>query len=238
MLLLFDIDGTLLDTGGAGGAALLDAVEEIHGVGREDFPPLELAGATDGGITRDIFERLGARHEPGEVERYHECYLAHLARRLAEPAFAGRLLPGVRELLRSLAAMDDVHLGLLTGNLRRGADLKLRRFDIEHYFADGAFGDDAVDRNHLGPVARRRMEAAAGRCFGLHEIIVIGDTPKDIACAHALGARCLALTTGKPAREDLAPHAPWMLLDDLADPALPRILLQSCRSPLPVPMHA
>lgn len=238
MLLLFDIDGTLLDTGGAGGAALLDAVEELHGVAREDCPPLELAGATDGGITLDIFNRLGLRHEPDEIERYHERYLAHLARRLAEPAFAGRLLPGVQELLGSLAAMEDAHLGLLTGNLRRGATMKLRRFGIEHYFADGAFGDDAVDRNLLGPVARRRMEAASGRPFSLHEIIVIGDTPKDIACAHALGARCLALTTGKPTREDLTPHGPWMVLDDLADPALPRILLQSCRSPRPVPMPA
>lgn len=238
MLVLFDIDGTLLDTGGAGGAALLDAVEELHGVAREDFPPLELAGATDGGITRDIFARLGVRHERREIERYHECYLAHLERRLGEPSFPGRLLPGVRGLLESLAGLEEAHLGLLTGNLRRGADLKLQRFGIAHHFRDGAFGDDAEDRNLLGPVARRRMEAAAGRPFALEEIIVIGDTPKDIACARALGARCVALTTGKPAREDLAPHAPWMLLDDLADPALPWILLESCRHPRPAPMHA
>ena len=236
MLLLFDIDGTLLDTGGAGGAALLDAVEELHGVPREEFPPLELAGATDGGITRGILAHLGVGHERAAVERFHECYLGHLARRLAEPAFPGRLLPGVVALLDELRAMEDVHLGLLTGNLRRGAGMKLARLGIDRYFADGAFGDDAEDRDLLGPVARARMESAAGRRFHLGEIIVLGDTPKDIACARALGARCVALATGKPTREDLAAHSPWMLLDGLAHAGLPTILLRSCRSLFPAPM--
>jgi phosphoglycolate phosphatase len=236
MLLLFDIDGTLLDTGGAGGAALLDAVEELYGVPRAAVPPLELAGATDGGITRDLFSQLKLPHDEITVRQYHECYLAHLDRRLNDTAFAGELLSGVRDLLRVLSEQADVHLGLLTGNLRRGAWLKLERFGIESHFADGAFGDDAEDRNHLGPIARRRMESLSGGFFSPEEIIVIGDTPKDIACAHALGARCLAVATGKPSRSELEKHAPWMLLDDLANPDLPRILRESCQPTRPVTM--
>jgi phosphoglycolate phosphatase-like HAD superfamily hydrolase len=238
MLLLFDIDGTLLDTGGAGGAALLDAVEELYGVPREAVPPLELAGATDGGITRDLFAQLNLPHSETTVRQYHECYLAHLDRRLNDPGFAGELLTGVHDLLRTLSEEGGAHLGLLTGNLRHGAWLKLERFGIEGYFADGAFGDDAADRNHLGPIAQRRMESLAGRSFHPEQIIVIGDTPKDIACAHALGARCLAVATGKPSREELGKHAPWMLLDDLANPDLPRILHESCRSARPVTIQA
>ena len=214
-LLLFDIDGTLLDTGGEGGRALLDAVEEVFGIPRARIPRLELAGATDGGITRQIMGHVGRSFEEATVADYHRSYLAHLRRRLHDTAFGGVLLPGVTALLPRLAARDDVHLGLLTGNLRRGAEQKLRRFGIWEYFAEGAFGDDAEDRNLLGPVAKARMERVSGARYAADDVFVIGDTPKDIACAHAMGARSIAVATGGFTRAQLEAHSPWAVLDSL-----------------------
>lgn len=218
-LLLFDIDGTLLDTGGAGGASLLDAVEDVLGLPRHALPPLNLAGATDGGILAQIFAHAGRGMDAETRDAYLASYLGHLHRRLQAPDFPGVTLPGVLALLPALAAAGGADIGLLTGNVRRGAELKLARFDLGGYFLDGAFGDDAVDRNLLGPFALRRMSQATGRGYEARDVIVIGDTPKDIACAHAIGARCLAVGTGQVATAELLPHQPWQCLDDLADTA-------------------
>jgi phosphoglycolate phosphatase len=216
-LLLFDIDGTLLDTGGAGAGALLDAAEEVFSVRREDLPPLDLAGATDGGVIRQLFQ--DARHEFGEekAEAFRDFYLRRLGERVHGADFAGRLLMGVAELLSHLQGANGYAIGLLTGNLRRGAQIKLDRFGIDHHFVDGGFGDDGVQRNDLGPVAVRRMEQATGRSFRSDQVIVIGDTPKDIACAQAMGARCIAVGTGRFKCAELEVFAPWKVLEDLGD---------------------
>jgi phosphoglycolate phosphatase len=224
-LLLFDIDGTLLDTGGAGGASLLDAVEEIFGVPRAQLPPLNLAGATDGGIVRQLFGQVGREMDDTSVQTYMDCYLGHLRRRLAHEDFPGLVLPGIPSLLQALIAEGSADIGLLTGNVRRGAEMKLARFDLHPHFVDGAFGDDAEDRNLLGPVAMRRMSAATGRSYTVEDVIVIGDTPKDIACAHAIGARCLAVGTGHFEAEALRVHQPWMCLESLAQTEQVRDLL-------------
>lgn len=216
-LLLFDIDGTLLETGGAGAAALLDAAETVLEVRREDLPPLDLAGATDGGVIRKLFADAGRELTDDKTADFRQCYLQRLEESLLRSEFAGRLLEGVRVLLDGLQGSNGFAMGLLTGNLRRGAQLKLDRFRIAHHFTDGGFGDDGVDRNDLGPVAVHRMQRATNRTFAPDQVIVIGDTPKDIACAHAMGARCLAVATGKFDRASLSPFAPWMLLDDLSD---------------------
>lgn len=216
-LLLFDIDGTLLDTGGAGAAALLDAAEAVLEVKREHLPPLDLAGATDGGVIRQLF--IDAKLEFGEerANAFRDHYLERLRVRLHQGDFPGRLLAGVTELLPRLKGVDAFALGLLTGNLRRGAQLKLGRFDIHHHFVDGGFGDDGIHRNELGPVAVLRMEQATARKFNPEQVIVIGDTPKDVACAHAMGARCLAVATGKFTRPELESLSPWKVMDDLTD---------------------
>ncbi|MDB6076023.1 MAG: gph 2 [Verrucomicrobiaceae bacterium] len=216
-LLLFDIDGTLLDTRGSGLGALLDAAEEVFGVPRDSLPPLDLAGATDGGVVRKLFSDAGLPMTEEHAQRYRDSYLGHLKRRLHADVFAGRLLPAVEELLAALGKHDHVHLGLLTGNLRIGAGYKLKRFLIDHHFIDGAFGDDAEDRNLLGPIAVERMTKARGHPFDIEEVIVIGDTPKDIACARALGARCLGVATGAFGLHHLSPHEPWQCLVDFAE---------------------
>lgn len=215
-LLLFDIDGTLLETAGSGGAALLDAAEEVLQVSRELLPPLDLAGATDSGVIRKLFTQAGHGQEPQRVDAFLASYLGHLERRLKGAEFRGRLFPGVVELLEELAKRPGVDLGLLTGNVRRGAELKLGRFGLNAYFLDGAFGDDEEDRNLLGPVALRRLATTTGRSYTPEEVVVIGDTPKDIACAAAMGARCLAVGTGVFGVDQLRAHSPWLVLDDLA----------------------
>jgi phosphoglycolate phosphatase-like HAD superfamily hydrolase len=145
-----------------------------------------------------------------------DCYLGHLRRRLAHDDFPGLVLPGIPSLLQALIAEGSADIGLLTGNVRQGAEMKLARFDLHPHFVDGAFGDDAEDRNLLGPVAMRRMSDATGRSYAVEDVIVIGDTPKDIACAHAIGARCLAVGTGHFEAEALRVHQPWMCLESLA----------------------
>ena len=218
-LLLFDIDGTLRETGGAGGASLLDAVEELFGVERTTLPPLNLAGATDGGIVRQLFSQMKREMHEQAVDEYLRCYLGHLQRRLHHVDFPGLTLPGVEALLQALVADASADLGLLTGNVRRGAEMKLQRFDLHPHFIEGAFGDDAEDRNLLGPVAIRRMSEATGRSYSVDDVIIIGDTPKDIACAEAIGARCLAVGTGHFKAASLRAHTPWLCLEDLADTA-------------------
>jgi phosphoglycolate phosphatase-like HAD superfamily hydrolase len=216
-LVLFDIDGTLLDTGGAGGAALLDAAEEVFGLPRNHFPPLDLAGATDAGVIRQLFFDAGHPLDSGRAVAFQEAYLRSLRTRLHHESFRGRLFRGVLELLASLHGHRFYSVGLLTGNIRRGATLKLERFEIAHHFADGGFGDDAEDRNHLGPVALRRMEEKTGVRFSPADVIIIGDTPRDIACAHAMGARCLAVATGQFDHGKLSSHGAWLALADLGD---------------------
>lgn len=226
-LLLFDIDGTLLDTGGSGGAALLDAVEEMFGVSRDILRPLELAGATDGGVIQGLFDQVSHPLHQESVKDYFECYLRHLERRLHSSEFTGRTLPGVFELMQTLLQKGQADIGLLTGNIRRGAELKLKRFDLQPFFREGGFGDDAVDRNLLGPIAIQRMSEVTGNSYTHDEVIVIGDTPKDIACAKACGARCLAVGTGHFSSQQLQPYQAWKTLDNLADTGLVSELLLS-----------
>jgi phosphoglycolate phosphatase len=215
-LLLFDIDGTLLDTGGAGAGALHDAAEEVLEVPREDLPPLDLAGATDGAVLRQLFSDAKRDFTTEKAAAFWRCYLIALERRLQSNP-EGRLHRGVTELLESLRPDPRFSLGLLTGNIRRGAQLKLDRFGIAAHFVDGGFGDDGEIRNHLAPIALSRMELATQRRFSPEEIIVIGDTPKDIACATALNARCLAVATGIFNASALTIHTPWQVREDLSD---------------------
>lgn len=192
-LWLFDIDGTLVDTGGAGMLSLQEASKALFG---GDGPRLDLAGSTDLGVIAGILTHFGRDHDDELVASFFEAYLVRLETNLAKGAFPGRVLPGVVKVLDSLRDRDDVTVGLLTGNTAGGAAAKMRHFGLDHHFAFGAYGDDHHDRNLLGPIALKRAQNHTGRSFTPEETLVIGDTPKDIACAKALGARCLAVATG------------------------------------------
>lgn len=210
-LLLFDIDGTILTTGGCGERALRHAVKDFFGED-DDLHDIEIAGRTDTGIARQLLRKY-ERDEKHAMEVL-EHYLRHLP--LLLPQIQGRLLPGVRELLDALQQRSDVVLALLTGNLQRGAEYKLSHYGVWHYFGFGAFADDHHDRNELGPVALRRARER-GHDIPLERVFVIGDTPKDIACARACGVRAVGVATGGSTYETLSAAMPDALLRDLSD---------------------
>jgi phosphoglycolate phosphatase len=212
-LFLFDIDGTLLSSGGAGVRSLEAAASEFFGSG--DLHDIEIAGRTDSGIARQLFARHGRELTPEAVAQFFDRYLTHLARLL--PLVEGRLLPGILPLLDALKARPDCVLALLTGNLVRGAELKLSHYGVWHYFEFGAYADDHHDRNELGPVAQARARANLGVDIPPERIFVLGDTPHDIACARAIGAQAVAIATGRHTQAELAAHAPDFLFGDLND---------------------
>ena len=228
-LLLFDIDGTLLDTGGAGlralRAAFLETFTEPDHDGPE-FPDLDLAGSTDSGIIRSLFALFDIEASEANVAAFYASYHPRLQSELANRgATHGRVLPGIRNLLEHLRENTDHLLGLLTGNTSTGAWTKIASYDLEGYFGFGAFGDDHHDRDELGPVALRRAAKHSGQTFDPADTFIIGDTPKDIRCARACGARSVAVATGHTDAEELRRHEPDHFFDDLSDiPAIEQIL--------------
>lgn len=213
-LLLWDIDSTLITTGGAGDQALKRVVQQRYGVD-DDFHDVEIAGRTDGAIACRILEKYRTPATSNNVADFLDEYIAQLG--LLLPSLNGHVLPGVAEILARLHGKPDRVLGLLTGNLRRGAQLKLQRYGLWDYFEFGAFADDHFDRNELGAFARRRAHEKHGVDFEAAAIDVIGDTGHDIACGKIFGARTIAVATGSWSREQLAEHAPDFLFDDLSD---------------------
>jgi phosphoglycolate phosphatase-like HAD superfamily hydrolase len=212
-LVLFDIDGTLLRTRGAGRQALDHAFHAVCGWpdATEGVP---IAGGTDGGIVRGVAARFGMRWgrdeaPPFDLPAVRAAYLEALACRLDEPGRA-ELCPGVGAILADLAGR--AHVGLLTGNWRSGAELKLAAVGITGGFCVGAYGDDAVDRDELVPVARARAAEAGLR---VRRVVVIGDTPADVSCARAGGALAVAVETGFASHEALRAARPDLLLPDL-----------------------
>jgi len=213
-LLLFDIDGTLILGGGAGERALYVAMEKGFGRTR-GFDTINMAGATDKLIARELLEANELPVTDQNIAAVIENYLEALHDLM--PSGGGILLPGIMELLEELHSRSDCALGLLTGNVRRGAEIKLTHFGVWHFFPFGAFADDHQERNHLGPFARQRAIDHHGEHFPLQKIFVLGDTPRDIECGKAFGANTVAIATGKYPLQELATHQPDYLFADLGD---------------------
>jgi phosphoglycolate phosphatase len=213
-LLLFDIDGTLIHSGGAGVHALKSAFTERFDI-IDDLHDIEIAGMTDSGIVVSILNKHKIPATNENVSAFLDSYVHFLSLEL--PRRVGNLLPGVLELLEKLKSRPHLVLALLTGNVSRGAQLKLEHYGVWHFFEFGAFADDHHDRNRLGTVARARAKEKHGRQFSASEIDVIGDTPRDIACGKAFGARTIAVATGTWSRNQLAKYRPDFLIDDLSD---------------------
>jgi len=208
-LLLFDIDGTLIHSGGAGVRALKSAFKERFGVA-DDLHGIEIAGMTDSGIVVSILKKNDIPATNENIGAFLDSYVHFLSLEL--PRRKGKLLPGVLDLLEKLKSRPHLVLGLLTGNVSRGARLKLEHHGVWHFFEFGAFADDHQDRNR-----RARAKEKHGREFSPSQIDVIGDTPRDIACGKAIGARTIAVATGTWSREELAKYQPDFLIDDLSD---------------------
>jgi phosphoglycolate phosphatase len=213
-LLLWDIDGTLIASGGAGMRALQVALRNVFGI-EASLADIDFAGRTDTWIMREVFRKFGLPIGPENFARYFEGYVAALPAELANPH--ARVLPGVRQILRAAAAHGAIAQGLLTGNMRRGAQVKLAHHGLWEHFEFGAFADDSEHRNELGPHAVRRALERHGVNFAGNDVWVIGDTPHDIACGKSIGARTLAVGTGGSTLDQLRAHAPTAVLEDLTD---------------------
>jgi len=210
---LFDIDGTLIASGGAGKAALEAALADEFGITRI-MDKLQLSGRTDRAIIVDLFRLHVIDDTPENHDRLRDAYLHHLPNHL----HAGRVLPGIAELLAYLAGRDDVAIGLLTGNVRAGAKVKLGYFGLHHYFAFGGYGDHHLDRDDVAREALAAVRQQLNGSVNLERIWVVGDTPLDIRCARSIGARAVAVATGWHSLDELAEHRPDLLLADLSNP--------------------
>jgi phosphoglycolate phosphatase len=215
-LILFDIDGTLILTGGAGSRGMTRAFHDVFGV-PDAFEGIPMPGRTDDLIVADAFRRARLAHAPPRTARFRERYLECLAEEIARPHPGKRIMPGVIALLDALSMRADVFLGLLTGNYPEAAQLKLEHFDLWRYFACGAFAGDAVDRNSLVPVAVRRAQACGFRLAGPRDLWVVGDTPLDVACAQAAGAVAVAVATGGCDAVSLRSAGADVVFEDLGD---------------------
>lgn len=214
-LLLFDIDGTLVLTGGAGLRAMTRAFEEVFHV--RDSIDVPMAGRTDAWIVSQVAARYGFVCDEAALRRFHDCYVAHLAREIHQPGPRKGTMPGVRPLLETLAPREDVYLALLTGNFEEGARLKLEYFDLWRFFPCGAFGDRALERNGLLKIAMDAVRSSGGPEVRPADVVVIGDTPLDVAVARAGGARSVAVATGSHGVDALAQTGADAVLADLGD---------------------
>lgn len=215
-LLLWDIDGTLVNTAGAGFVALQTALRETFDCDRP-LDGIEFAGRTDLWIIRQIYAKFGIQADADATQQLLARYLSRLPGELA--ASPGYVLPGIAPLLQAARDRGEVAQGLLTGNVRHGAACKLAHYGLWDYFQFGAYGDDSEDRNALGPYARHRAEEHHGVSFASDRIWVIGDTPHDIACGKACGAQTLAVATGRYSVQQLQNEQPDAVFADLSDPA-------------------
>ncbi len=210
--ILFDIDGTLVRTQGAGKASMQQALGEAFGVSAfSDEVPF--SGRTDAAIMPDMLRAHGVPATPENADILAKAYLANLWDHLVR--LGGEVCPGVSEMLPELSARPDVLLGLLTGNMREGARLKLTRFGLWDYFDFGGFGDGFTERDD---VARAAVELATARTpLEPSEVWVIGDTPLDVSCARAVGARAVAVATGWHTLDELKACNPDYAVASLAD---------------------
>jgi len=231
-LVLFDIDGTLIWTGGAGSRAMNRAFREWCGID-DCLAGIPVPGRTDTIILSDVLARHGLEAD-GEALA---CLLALYFRCLSEaldglPSRYGPL-PGVVALLEALTAQPSITVALLTGNHSEGARLKLGRFGLDGYFDVGAFGEDAADRNDLVPVALARARTRGMPEVGARDVVVVGDTPLDVACGLAHGSRTVAVATGGSSAEELARAGADLVVPTLEDTGALVEWIQNGRGPNP-----
>lgn len=206
---LFDIDGTLINSGGAGEAAMLEVLAEEFAL-TEITGNIPAAGRTDAAIVSDLFEQHGLT--ANDRDAFQQAYLSRLPNALLQKE--GVVLPGVLDLVEELSRREDVFLGLLTGNYEVAAWAKLSHFGLDRYFTFGAFGDFHCNRDDVARAASDEISKQIGDVQP-DRVWVVGDTPSDIRCARAVDAQVLAVATGIFDRVELEAHRPDILLDTL-----------------------
>ena len=220
-LLLFDIDGTLVLSGGAGLRAMNEAFFRLFGL-EDRMLRLNLAGRTDTAILQTVMQDNGLSFSVEAQEKFKALYFQLLRKELRDHNPQKRVMPGVRELLSALCRRDHIYLGLLTGNWEQSGRLKLADLNLNRYFSFGAFADDSGIRDELLPFAVRRFSERYALHPAPEQIYVIGDTPFDIQCARPHGAIAVAVAAAQHNEKQLAAHQPDYLFPDLSD--LERVL--------------
>jgi phosphoglycolate phosphatase len=214
-LVLFDIDGTLIRTGGAGVKAFAKVFEtEFKAV--DGFEKLKFAGRTDTGLVREFFGYHGVAATNENFERFFERYVFSLDHILQETRTT--VCAGILEFIKSLQGIPNPPLlGLLTGNIRLGAEIKLRHAGLWEVFVTGGFADDSEERDRIAAIAKDRGSRLLKENLRGEQVIVIGDTPLDIRCARAISAKVLAVATGTVPIEELKAHQPDWAVTDLGE---------------------
>jgi phosphoglycolate phosphatase-like HAD superfamily hydrolase len=215
-LVLFDIDGTLLNSGMAGSDAMTLAFAELFQI-ENAFAGIRMSGKTDQAILQEALTIHQLPESEATLKLFHERYIVHLRHTLQETGRPRRLMPGIPALLDALNSQPNILLGLLTGNFAMGAQLKLESFGLWQYFRVGAYGSDSIDRNALVPIAQERARVLVGCSIPPARVVVIGDTPRDIACAQAHGVRAVAVATGSYSLQELQQHQPDHCFTNLSD---------------------
>jgi phosphoglycolate phosphatase-like HAD superfamily hydrolase len=219
-LVLFDVDGTLLLSGGAGRRAILKALSDEVGVDPAGAASVRFDGKTDPQIVVELFAAIGLSAEchPARIDRILERYLVHLEADLAVHHARATVMPGVRPLLDSLHQDSRVVIGLLTGNIARGAEIKLKAVGIDPArFRVGAFGSDHPVRSSLPPIALERAGPLFGRAIEGERVVIIGDTPADVTCGQGIGARSIGVATGSFSTGQLSAAGAHAVFPDLGD---------------------
>lgn len=221
-VVLFDIDGTLLRSGGAARGALEQAMQQVYGVPPQ--PDVVLDGKTDPQIVRELAAAgSGLSHQDvdARLDSFFDAYLSILRDAISASPGRIQLYPGVADLIEALRSRSDVIIGLLTGNIEEGARLKIAAAGLDpSTFRLGSFGSDHPVRNELAAIARKRACSLLGQDIAAERIVVTGDTPHDISCGRAIGARTIGVATGRYTVSDLEAAGAHVALPDLRDTRL------------------
>ncbi len=223
-VLLFDIDGTLLRAGGAGRRALDRAFDTLWN--RPDAcDHIQFGGMTDPLIAHEAFAFIQEPDTPENHARLFSTYLGYLEEEIARSQ-TYQILPGAPEILAKVSGIPNVAIGLGTGNLEQGARVKLARANLNHWFSFGGFGSDHHDRGEMIKIGAQRGASSLNTTLEQCRVVIIGDTPRDVAAAQYIGAECFAVTTGSWEREALESAGATRTFDTLTHPELPQLLLR------------
>lgn len=214
-LILFDIDGTLISAGGAGTRSLNLAFREVFSID-DAFKGIGMAGKTDVQIIKEGLAAHNLESKNGTIPEVIDSYIKHLSSEMNNDR--KHLKTGIRTALAMLKReYGHYPLGLLTGNLERGARIKLEMFDLNQYFPSGAFGSDDEDRNKLLPIAVKRFKEVSGHEIFFRDCVIVGDTPRDVWCAKPYGAVCIGVATGPYPADELVKAGADFVFEDLSD---------------------